>query len=96
MNNELIGSWKSDPDDEITQRNYGSVIMEFKENGILVYRIFDGGKEQIIKLTYEIKNNTILTNQPSSYKKEISEFTIIKNKMILDFEGIRSTYVKID
>jgi hypothetical protein len=95
MDSELIGIWKSDPNAEISKQHYGSVIIEFMPNGILVYRIFEGGKEQIIKLTYEIRGNKLVTDQPSSPKKESTEFRVVKNKLILDFEGIESVFTKI-
>jgi hypothetical protein len=41
MANNLIGVWKSDPDDVTTQQLYGNVTMDFRENGDLIYIVTD-------------------------------------------------------
>lgn len=57
MTFNLIGTWKSDPSDEITIRDYGNVVMEFKEDGALIYSIIENDKVQVILMTYEIKED---------------------------------------
>ncbi|CAN5467566.1 hypothetical protein BH09BAC6_BH09BAC6_07700 [soil metagenome] len=92
--NELIGIWRIDQDDKITQELYGPIIIEFKDDGILVYTIISEEKKQVIIMTYEIQGNNIITDQPSSPKKEMTKFKKLNNKLILEFGGIKSVFIK--
>jgi hypothetical protein len=95
MHNELIGTWKSDATDAATMETFGNVTMEFRNNGELVYSVFEGGKEQRILMTYEVDGNTLITDQPNSPQKEKTEFLLIGDRLELNYEGAKSKYIRI-
>ncbi len=97
MSIDLVGIWKSDHSDELTQKNYGNVIMEFIANGDLIYTIIEKNREQKIFMTYEIKGEFLITNQKSHQQKVKTKFFIdVENNYLeLIFETIKSKYIKI-
>lgn len=95
MSNDLIGVWQTDPDDVSTQQFYGNVTMDFRDDGELIYVAIEGGKEQRIFMTYEINGNRLITDQQSFPQKVITEFSLIGKNLELNFDGIKSKYVKI-
>lgn len=95
MHNNLTGIWKSDPLDVATQRQYGDVTMEFHSNGELIYTVLNGDREQKIFMTYEVKDNFLITDQPSFPEKEITEFILTNDRLELKLDSIVSKYIKI-
>jgi hypothetical protein len=70
----LLGTWRTDPDDTWSQREYGDVTLLFEPEGRLVYTIHLPTKDQIMLLTYRVEGMLLLTNQPSSPREERAEF----------------------
>ena len=96
MNNNIIGKWELDPKDTKSLQEYGKVNMEFKTNGELIYKIDFEKKEQIIFMTYEINEKTLITNQPTFLQKEETEYSILQDGiLVLNFGGIASRYIKV-
>jgi hypothetical protein len=95
MSSNLIGVWKTDPDDAVTQRTYGDVTMEFRRNGELIYTITEGNKSREIFMTYEVRGNYLVTDQPSQPQKEITAFSQTDDTLELNFDGIISRYIKV-
>jgi hypothetical protein len=97
MANNLIGVWKSDPDDVTTQQLYGNVTMDFRENGDLIYTVTDYNKTQKIFMMYEINENFLITDQVSYPQKMETEFFIDIKRGILElfFDGAKSKYIKV-
>jgi hypothetical protein len=96
MSINLIGIWKSDPNDEITQKFYGNVILEFTADGNLIYTIVEQNIEQIF-MTYEFEGEFLITDQKSHQQKVKTKFFIdVENNCLeLIFETIKSKYIKI-
>jgi hypothetical protein len=95
MINEILGIWKLDPNDIISHQMYGNVTIEFKSKGELIYTIYLKDKEQKMFMTYEIKDNLLVTDQASAPNKEETEFKILPDrKLELFFGGIKSTYIR--
>ncbi len=94
MNKELIGIWRSDPDDIVTQREYGDIEMEFKENGELIYSIVGSGKAQKIFMTYFIKGNKLITDQISSPSKQETICHFNNGKLELTFNSLKTVYIR--
>ena len=91
----LIGKWKNDCNDLESIRMYGNTMLEFIDNNRLVYHIYQNDKEQIINLTYKIRGNILITNQPSLPTREKTQFKIINNKeLILIYDNIKVKYIK--
>jgi len=96
-NEEIIGCWQSALVDVASLQLYGDVHMEFKSNGDLVYKAISGGKEEIINMIYEIREEGLLvTNQLSFPNEEKTKFTIINDDTLnLFFNDVKSTYVRV-
>jgi len=96
INDTLIGVWDLDPSDINSFQLYGDISIEFKNNGELIYKIHSDGIDEIINMTYEVKEEGVLvTNQLSFPKKEETEFKItFDDKLELFFNGIKSTYIR--
>jgi hypothetical protein len=70
----LIGTWRTDPNDHWSLDAYGDVSLCFEKEGRLVYSIHLPDRKQIMLLTYWIDGNCLVTDQPSSPRKERTEF----------------------
>ena len=81
--NDLVGSWESDMDDEQTRQRIGRARIEFYSDKMLGYVTFDGDKTQIIKLTYDVHDDFIVTDQPSQPKIQRTRFELLGSKLKL-------------
>jgi hypothetical protein len=91
----LLGEWISDPADQVSMRQYGSVSINFRPDGELVYSVFLSGRAQQTVLHYRVERNTIVTNQPSAPAEEETAFDQLPDgKLRLAFAGRTSTYVR--
>ena len=70
----LLGTWRTDPNDRWSLREYGDVSLRFEKAGTLVYTVHLPNKEQVIRLAYRVSGNTLVTDQPSSPREERTEF----------------------
>ena len=91
---QLFGIWETDPTDAAALAEYGSVRMEFKEDGQLIYAIKKKGKEQIIMMTYGVDDNKLITDQPSHPQREVTKFSIAGNMLMLDYRNRQSIYIR--
>ena len=71
----LVGTWRTDPNDRWSLREYGEVSLRFERDGTLVYTVHLPTKEQIMRLTYRVDGNRLITDQPSSPREEQVEFS---------------------
>lgn len=96
MNKDIIiGNWVLDPSDVKSFHTYGDISIEFKNNGELIYKIHSKGKDEIINMTYEIKEDVLITDQQSFPHKEETEFKItFEDKLELFFSGVKSIYIR--
>lgn len=88
---ELIGTWVIDSKD-----TFGDVSMTFKDNGSLIYLVKDGDKDNAMFLTYRVEGEYTITDQPSSPREEKTKAKIGNNKLLLDYEGVISSYSKVN
>jgi hypothetical protein len=95
MNNEIIGIWETDQNDTKSLQVYGNVTIEFKLNGDLIYTTRLKGNIQKMFMTYEIKDNQLITSQALTQEKEKTDFKFLSDgKLELAFDRIKSTYIK--
>lgn len=93
---ELIGTWKSDPNDSTGAGTYGEVTLKFGADGTLLYIIRESDRDQIVRMTYNIEPGFIVTNQPSEPRFERTEYHLGEDGvLILAFGGRKSRYVKV-
>jgi hypothetical protein len=71
---QLIGTWRTDPNDQWSLREYGDVSLRFEKDGTLFYTVHLPIKAQIMRLTYRVDGNRLVTDQPSSPREERTEF----------------------
>lgn len=84
----LEGNWMSDLQDQTTKESIGNVTVTFTGDGKLIYEVMEGEKLQRMNMTYHTKNNIIISNQPSSPRRENTKYTFEdENVLILEFEG---------
>ena|SRR5690348_7507434 len=91
----LIGSWESDVRDHPTTTSVGRVRMEFYPDGILAYVTFENERAQIMKLTYRIAGNTIVTDQPSSPGTETTRFELSGQTLKLLYNSTWISFRKV-
>lgn len=92
---DILGRWILDPTDVYSFEIYGNISMEFKEDGGLIYIIHSDEKDEIILMTYEISNDLLITDQPSSPNREETKFAIRSDaKLELFFGGVKSVFVR--
>jgi hypothetical protein len=92
--NLLVGTWKlmnsSPPLDPGT-------TLKILADGRLVYSIPQQDRIQSIHLTYVIEGDTLVTDQPSHPRKEISRFRLDgTDRLYLEGGGCQSSYRRID
>lgn len=70
----LEGTWRTDPGDHWSLREYGDVSLRFERGGKLVYTVHLSGREQIIHLRYREDGHHLVTDQPSAPRQDTAEF----------------------
>jgi hypothetical protein len=96
MTKQLLGKWKSDPNDPTTQLNYAGVTQTFHDDGRLVYVIHSPDKDQVIRLVYEIVGDELVTNQASAPGEHRTKFSFDeRGRLILEDSGDVSRFIKV-
>jgi hypothetical protein len=91
----LLGTWKSDPSDTAASLDYGKVTLEFGADGTLLYISHGSDKDDVIRLTYTVEPDFIVTDQPSQPRVERTRYRFTDDgKLILSFAGQESSYVR--
>jgi hypothetical protein len=88
----LVGRWRIDPTDEAAIAEFGMANLEFGKDGRLTYSVDEGGKQQIMLLTYEVEGQTLFTDQPSSPRQERTQFAIDGDTLQLEFGGVPARF----
>src|SRR4051812_43773125 len=70
----LLGTWRTDPGDASSLRDFGDVSLRFEQDGTLTYTIHLPKKVQVMRLSYRVKGNILVTDQGSSPREERAEF----------------------
>jgi len=69
--------------------------MVFTNDGKLIYSIHTGGKTQVINMVYEVSGDQIITDQPSSPRREASKFSFEPNGiLVLDYNGEKTRFIR--
>jgi len=93
---KLAGCWETDPACERTQELYGRVIVDFSPEGLMVWTLFEDGKQKKIYLTYELDGEFLVTDQPSHPKIERTRFRFLDDDhLLLAYGGKESTFRRI-
>ena len=93
---ELLGRWTTDPTDTEAIEEYGQTTVVFSADGSLTYIIHGEGRDQVIIMKYRVDDGVLVTDQPSQPGEERTAFTITPDlKLVLEFGGSRSRYVRV-
>lgn len=94
LDSRLFGSWTSDQSDDTTKQTLGDVTMTFTPKGKLTYKIKELDKVEIINMTFWTEGEYITSDQPSRPRKEKTRFSFEGERLILEFEGQKTTFLK--
>jgi len=93
---QLVGTWKSDPNDSVGTTTYGDVTLKFGADGLLLYIVHSSERDQVMRLTYRVEPGFIVTDQPSEPRSERTEYQIGEDGvLVLAFGGRKSRYLKV-
>ena len=85
----LIGTWVADATDSRSMDEWGNVVLEFKEDGWLIYTVRNDAKNQIINLRYRVEGAAIVTDQPTAPREERTVFSLSEDgALTLGFGGV--------
>lgn len=90
----LTGAWETDASDARALSELGDVLLEFGENGDLIYTICGQEKNQVMKLRYSVEGSSIVTDQPSRPRIERTEFLLEGDTLTLAFGGVPYRFVR--
>jgi Bacterial self-protective colicin-like immunity len=79
----LIGTWVIERTDVRALTELADVILDFSEDGHLIYTIRDETKHQIIKMQYKVEDSVIVTDQPSAPNVERTGFSLSPDGSLL-------------
>src|SRR3954471_1434682 len=86
----LVGCW------QLVRSAGGSAEpaeVDFRADGRLFYSMLSGDRWQITKLLYDVEGDVLVTDQPSSPRKERTRFVLdASGELMLEFGGQRSWY----
>ena len=79
--NPLLGKWMG-------RFNGEPVAIEFRPDGRMAYVVLSGGKTQIMRMTYRVEGDVLITDQPSQPREERSRFRLDPDgALVLSFGG---------
>ncbi|HTU33404.1 MAG TPA: hypothetical protein VMF66_06335 [Candidatus Acidoferrum sp.] len=92
----LVGLWKLDPEDAAGRRAFGDITLRFDSDGTLLYTIHLPGRDQVMRLIFQMESGFIVTDQPSHPRRERTRYEFKNDgRLVLTFEGNEATYIRI-
>ena len=83
----LPGTWELDPADERGLAAFGNILLVIHEDGRLDYVILEDEKAQVMRLTYLVDGDCLVTDQPSAPKVERTRFRLDGDTLLLALQG---------
>jgi len=88
----LLGCWHlrfADPALEMNE----PVELEFKPSGESIYSVDAGGRWQMMRLTFRLDGDVLITDQPSNPGEERTAFSLQDlYTLVLDYGGARAVF----
>ena len=91
---ELLGRWRlthASLDLELEP----NTEMVFHDDGRLIYSIPDAVKTSVMRLTYRVEGDVIVSDQPSSPREERTRFALDGDRLTLDYDGSVAEFQRI-
>ncbi len=86
----LVGCWHLV---RVEGQPYEPAETDFREDGTLYYSVLAGTRWQIMKLTYRVGGDTIITNQPSAPREERTRFALAQDgTLTLESGGVQGLF----
>ena len=90
----LLGCWHltfADPALEMHE----PVELEFKPSGELIYSVDAGGQWQVLRLTFRVEGEVLITDQPSNPREERTAFSLQDlYTLVLDYGGAKAIFAR--
>ena len=94
MTPALVGRWRLVRTEG--PANFAHITMEFRPDGTLEYSIELADRVQIMKLTYSVSDNVIISNEPLAPVQERTRFTIVADgRLELDHGETRLWFERV-
>jgi hypothetical protein len=84
---QILGKWRlreAPPDFGLDP----GATATFKDNGDLIYTVPESGRTSVMRLTYRIEGNQLITNQSSSPREESTRFELEGDRLLLTYDGL--------
>jgi hypothetical protein len=93
--NALLGTWVTDPTDEVTRERFGHLVMCFEADGSLTYTIRTEERDRIMLLRYRVERDVVITDQPSAPREERTQFGFTsEGRLVLNYRGFTAYFVR--
>jgi len=90
---QLLGCWHLEQAEEDLHSE--PVEVEFRPTGELIYSIDAGDRWQVLRLTYRVEDDVLVTNQPSAPREERTRFELTpEGTLVLELRGTSASYRK--
>ena len=83
LRERLLGRWYG-------KFNGQAMAVEFAPDGKLACVFLEGDKQQIIRLTYSVDGDVLVTDQPSSPRPERTKAEFSRGDLILELQGVQT------
>ena len=83
LRERLLGRWYG-------RLNGQAMALEFAPDGKLACVFLEGDKQQIMRLTYSVEGDVLVTDQPSSPRPERTKTEFRGGDLILEFQGVKT------
>ena len=92
VHSPLLGCWHLTCADPALQMNE-PVELEFRPSGELIYSVDAGGEWQILRLTFRVDGEVLVTDQPSNPREERTAFALQDlYTLVLDYGGAKAVF----
>jgi len=88
---QLLGKWKLREAPPAFGLDPGATAT-FKDNGELIYTIPESDRTSVMRLTYRIDGNRLITNQASAPHEETTTFELVGDCLRLTFDGLVAVF----
>jgi hypothetical protein len=94
LTSRLTGIWITDPEDSLSLNRYGTVTLEFKDNGEFFYIIHKKEGDKVLHHNFRVEYGILIVEQD---REERTPFWFSHdNRLIFLYDGKRLSYIKKD